>query len=251
MKKILKNKYILVIFILITTLIVYSCIENNKINTITENYSMYSDSLSYQKKQDSLSYVIKIKSFDSSYNSMVKEKDSSYKYSISKINSTKIYNRIIYKDSIKETYIENTELYNEYKSIIVSLKDSITTLHNKLNTIEKDSAVYTNTENTVKTKKQEIKETTQNIKYNGDAYIQFSGDYDTDNTLLKGVKGEINYSLYSPLYIGSEGYYYSGDKYLIEPKIGLRNIGPLYGYLSMPYDGKIHGKLTIGANFKF
>ena len=96
--------------------------------------SSYTNKKTYQseKVKTELEYQQKIKNFSYHYdslNSVYTSLLSKYNFidSASKIkkNDTKIYERVIYKDSIKEVYIEHSEYEKEMEAKIVALEDSL------------------------------------------------------------------------------------------------------------------------------
>ncbi len=206
MKK-LKDPKIIIILTLLVIMIIGGLFSKNKITEIDNRYKIEKHYLDSTYKVDSISMVLKYSTLDSQYNVILSKKDSlSYKDSINS-HSSKTIIRTIYRDSIKEVYIENNDYIATSQKLILSLQDSINNI--KKHSSEKDSTII-NLEKKLSINKIDStssttihEKTTIPIENKFLIYGNITGK-STENIDLS-ISGELGaeYKILSPIYIGA------------------------------------------------
>jgi len=203
----LKEPKIIIILILLSIILIGGLFSKNKINEINNQYKVEKHYIDSTYKVDSLAMVLKYSSLDSQYSSILLKKDSlSYKDSINS-HTSKILTRIIYKDSIKEVYIENNDYIATSQKIIISLQDSINSV--KKESFEKDLTINQLEKNLALTKKDSSSSTIIHEKTITPIDKKFSlfGNISTTSTqnidLSFGAELGAEYKILAPIYIGA------------------------------------------------
>lgn len=205
--KYLKDPKIIAILLLIVCIILEGVFAQKKITEIDTRHSAEVHTLDSAYRADSLAFSMKYKTLDSAYSVSVHVVDSLNETITTSSKSTKTTIRYIYKDSIIEKIVEDTEYIQMTERTIKTLRDSVGTSETKITEL--------NTEITDLKKELEIakadSQTTTEVHTKVVEYIDkkfavygnvFGG---TTQELDLGVGAEIGaeYKILSPLYVGA------------------------------------------------
>lgn len=220
--------YLLVIIAIVITSIVAS---NSYVKKTEETYKC-----AYEAQKDSLveyyseqkkEYEYKLSSMESKYLASLSQKDSIIEKLNSNTKSNKTLVRTVYRDSIKEVYVENTETNIQYEKQIQTLKDSLAKQENKA----------------VETEIKYVETTIHDTLYVTNAVVDSSVEQ-TKTVIEK----KSNWGVYGN---GLVGY---GTKGLIkEANVGGKYfiLGPINVSAGVKYDGDISGVVGIGLDYRF
>ncbi|MCQ2124254.1 MAG: hypothetical protein MJZ25_08750 [Fibrobacter sp.] len=191
--------------------------------------SRASDSLATYYSERETMYEQKISDLTLQAQVATSQRDSLKEYAISATKTSKQLIRTVYKDSIKEIYVENTEAYSTYEKTISTLRDSILDLQARK--VETDVQYV---ERIVHDTIVQVSHTTDSVFVNEDKVVK------KDNQSKWGVyaDGHIGY--------GTGGFQsgaMAGAKYFIA--------GPIYARAGIKYDGDITGELGAGLDIRF
>lgn len=224
-----------VLLILVTAILVYNStkpttiIDTVTIDTNTE-LQKYADSLYEAHYRDSVYYAQSIYTLDSQSACYKRKVDSLILAIELNQKHSKQYVKTVYKDSIKEVYIENDELSLQYQSTIKTLEDSLA----KRDVHIVHDTIFIEGVNTVDTVVQQV------VKYDS-VFVQRVDSTHTQTGNAKRV------------FLYAEGAIDIQDGVGIYGEAGARVniIGPVYGKAAVTYDGEIGGKVGIGAELGF
>lgn len=203
----LKDPKIITIIVLLLVIIGGGLFTQNKITEIDNTYKTEKHYLDSTYKADSVSMAMKYSTLDSQYSVAISRKDSSSYKDSTNSHITKTIIRTIYKDSIKEVYVENNEYVTTSQKTIVSLQDSvinatkkITELDSRITELTKELSVKKIDTITV-TKIHEKTITPVAKKFS--VYGNIFGKSTQTINLAVGAEVGGDYKIYSPVYIGA------------------------------------------------
>ncbi len=220
--------YLLVIIAIVITSIVAS---NSYVKKTEETYKcVYEaqrDSMAEYYSEQTKEFEYKLSEMESKYLASLTQKDSIIETLNSSTKTNKTLVRTVYKDSIREVYVENTETNIQYEKQIQTLKDSLAKQETK--TVETEiKYVETTIHDTIYITKMVIDSTVEQAK--------------------TVVEKKSNWGVYGN---GMVGY---GTKGLIkEVNVGGKYhvLGPVNVSAGVKYDGDISGVVGIGIDYRF
>ena len=219
-----KIKLVLVIIILAVSALCIYQYNSSYTNKKTYQSEKVKTELEYQEKVKNFSYHYD--SLNSVYTSLLSKYNFIDSASKIKKNDTKIYERVIYKDSIKEVYIEHSEYEKEMEAKIVALEDSLSK-RTDVNVV-KDSVIKYDTVYVKEKEKTESVKKTETIVKEKKFNIYADGTFTIDKKLNTdfGASAGVDYKVLGPVFLGVEaskkGFSNWTDGYSIKGKTGLR-----------------------------
>jgi hypothetical protein len=236
--------------ILAIVIIVISMASVNQRNEYENNSSTYRDSVTAVLYSNKIMINTLQKTLDSAAMVSSYSKDSSSESKSASEKNAKVIIRTIYKDSIREVYVEQSESTDEYKKEMSGLKDSIAILNKKAS--EKNDHTEMDASYEEITKKdsgstQSIK--TANIR-KGKAELFVHVKARSDGEISDAIGGIVEWTCLGPLFIAGEGKWDPSEINEGDAGIGLY-VGPFRGYVGAGYDGEPYLKVRASADFSF
>lgn len=224
-----KVNYVILALIAILVISVVSLFRQN-VHTSEENaeYRSRIELVSAARHADSVAYAEKLESLRLDYEARLVEMDSSHVVSSGSTSTSKTLVRTVYRDSVKEVYVENTETTAIYEQQIVSLRDSLAKV-----LAAKDGVEVQYVEKTVH----------DTVFVYGDS---------TDSSRV--VKEKTRTPSLGRIGIFADGratYGQGGFGYGVSGGIRYHVIEPLYLQAGVNYDGDLSGMLGAGMEFRF
>lgn len=191
--------------------------------------SKTADSLAiiYNTKEESLN--LKIYNLEEQVKQSTHERDSLREYAYTNVKTNKQIIKTVYKDSIKEVYIENNEIVSIYENTISRLRDSLSVALSKKDGVE------------VQYVEKIVHDTIIEIHTKVDSvYVESESKVVKDNKSNWGVYGN-----------GHVGYGTNG--FVKEADVGVKYfiIGPIYGNAGVKYNGDVSGIVGLGLDYRF
>ena len=202
-------------------------LKDSRANLEESNASLkrYQDSIAVVMEKDSTEYCRVLTELDSERTVYKTRMDSlNAQLSLAK-KSSKVYTKTVYKDSIKEVYIENDELVVQFQQTIKQLTDSLSKQHTTVvhDTVTVTKVVTDSSATKVVTVVDSVK--TEVVKNASDPKFAVYGEG------VGKYNGEFGWSAEL------------GGKYFF--------LGPVYGKAAVTYDGGLGGEVGLGAEFRF
>ena len=220
--------WIFIIVAVICVAIISSVSYINKSETDTRiMYSGIVDSMAtaHYGEMDSLNF--RYSKMENEYHNLVSERDSLKVQLTNSTKSNKVMWRTVYKDSVREVIVENSESVTIYEKTIQALRDSLATHTAKQDGVE------------VKYVKEIVHDTV------------FVSHTETD-TMKVEQKTEVNKEGKFGIYAGADAKYGQGG-FGWDAEAGLMYYiaGPLYVKGGVEYSGNLKGLAGIGINLRF
>lgn len=212
--------------------------------------SQHMDSLSATISADDVTISRLSARIDSMKASSVSISDSASENKKSSEKSVKIVIRTVYRDSVREVYVEKTEAMEEYQRTLTTLKDSISILNARLLA----SAERKDTSSVKEAVRSETTEKSESVKKKADrpgaAGMTAGARVHPDKSISKEIRGYVTRKIIGPVFVGADAYWETGDSFQGTAGAGVI-LGPFRGYLGAGYDGEPCAKASVSADFTF
>lgn len=223
-----KISWILGILLVVAALFVINvsrtCIETRE---QSEFYRHQLESSVELRHQDSLYFNGKIERLSFEYESRLREKDSVYRMESQNTTTSRTLVRTVYKDSVREVYVENTESIRLYEEQVAILRDSLSVALAQQDGVEVE---YVET-----------------VKH--DTIIVYRDAVDSSRTDREEKKtpalGRIGVYGDGTLQYGGDGFGYD-----VEAGAKVHLVEPLYLKAGIKFDGAVSGMVGAGIELR-
>lgn len=217
----------------------YESTSTERADSLSEIVSADGVTISRLNRQIDSIKVTELVSFDS----LAESRKSSEK-------SVKVVIRTIYKDSVKEVYVEKTEAMAEYQRTLTTLRDSISVLNARISeeSDRKDSSSVK--ENIRASSYEKSASVTKKADRPGYAGITSGIRVHHDASVSKEIRGYVIRKIIGPVFVGADASWETGESLHGTAGTGIL-LGPFKGYVGAGYDGEPCVKAAVSADFTF